>query len=312
VSSEITMRVCEVADFGGPEVLREAARPWPRPAPGEVVVSISAANVNPSDVAARAGAHRARMPELRPPFVPGWDLAGIVSEVGDGVSAWAVGDLVVGMIPWIHVTGAVGAYAQAAAVDPGWLAPRPPQLDPITAATVPLNGLTAWQALSLIGAPPGSTLLVTGASGAVGGFAVQLASAAGLRVLAMASDGDKDWVASLGAELVLPRGIDMSTIEPVDALLDAVPIGAVAAGCVREGGVALFTRRVGEIGRTDLRVETPLVHPDPHALAKLAQWVADGHIRTRVARALDLAQGAEAHRLVQDGGLRGKVVLVTG
>ena len=104
------------------------------------------------------------------------------------------------MIPFGRIGGRVGAYAQAAAVDPGWLAPLSTDLDDATAATLPLNALTARQALDMIAAPPGATLLVTGASGAVGGFATQLAVRAGLRVLAQASYDDEDWVASLGAD----------------------------------------------------------------------------------------------------------------
>ena len=271
------MRVCEVSEFGGPDVLRGAERPWPRPARGEVVVTIAAANVNPSDIAARSGAHRARMPDLQPPFVPGWDLAGVVSEVGAEASGYAVGDLVLGMIPWIRSPAAVGSYAQAAAVEPGWLAPRPAALDEVTAATIPLNALTARQALELIGAAPGSTLLITAASGAVGGFAVQLASQAGMRVLAVASAGDEEWVAGLGAAEVLPRDVDFAAVEPVDALLDAVPIGAAATAPVRPGGVAVFTRRVGDIDPAkQLRVQTPLVRSDAIALAELARLAADG------------------------------------
>jgi NADPH2:quinone reductase len=307
-----SMRVCEASAFGGPDVLREASRPWPVPAAGEVVVAIAAANVNPSDIAARSGAHRARMPDLQPPFIPGWDLAGVVSAVGAGVSGYVVGDPVLGMIPWIRIGARVGAYAQAAAVDPRWLAPRPPTLDEVTAATIPLNALTARQALDLIGAPPGSTLLVTGASGAVGGFGVQLAARSGLRVLAVASDGDEEWVAGLGAAEVLARDVDLAGVGLVDALLDAVPIGAGAAAAVRPGGVAVFTRRVGDIEPAlGVRVETPLVMSDPDALAELARMAADGRLRSRVARTLDLADGAAAHRRVEQGGLRGKVVLTT-
>jgi NADPH2:quinone reductase len=304
------IRVCEVAAFGGPDVLRVAQRPRPVAGPREVVVEIAAANLNPTDLAARSGHHRQRMPDLEPPFVAGWDFAGVVSDAGDGSSGWAVGSPVLGMIPWIRIGGRVGAHAEAAAVDPAWLVARPADLDPVTAATIPLNALTARQALDLIDAPAGATLLITGASGAVGGFATQLAAQAGLRVLAVASDGDSEWVASLGAAEVLPRSVDYAALDPVDALLDAVPIGAAAAAAVRDGGVALFTRGVTGIPPDrGLRVETRLVHSDPAALAQLTAQVADGRLRTRVARTCDLAQAAEAHRLVERGGLRGKVVL---
>jgi NADPH:quinone reductase len=307
------MRVSEVSEFGGPEVLREAERPWPVAAAGELVVQIAATNINPTDIAARTGAHRRRMPDLTTPFVTGWDLSGVVSEVNTEDSAWQVGDRVVGMIPWARIGGRVGTYAQAAAVKPEWLAPRPSELDDVLGATVPLNTLTAHQALELIDAPAGATLLITGASGAVGGFATQLAVQRGLRVLAVASDADEDWVASLGPDLVLARDTDLADIGPVDAVLDAVPIGAAAIAPVRAGGVALFTRGSVQLpDGLDLRVEMPLVDSDPDALKQLTAQVADGSLKSRVAMTLDLAEAAEGHRLVERGGLRGKIVLTTG
>jgi NADPH:quinone reductase-like Zn-dependent oxidoreductase len=303
--------VCEVTRFGGPEVLRTARRPWPTRGDDQVVVKISATTVNPTDLAARSGAHRRRMPDLEPPFVPGWDLAAVVSDPGD--SGWRAGAPVLAMIPWVHTGGRVGAYAQVAAVDAAWLVPRPAELDPTTGATVPLNALTARQALDLIDAPAGSTVLITGASGGVGGFATQLAAQDGLRVLAVASDGDERWVADLGAAEVLPRSVEFAALEPVDALLDAVPVGAPAAAAVRDGGVALFTRRVEGVPEDrGLRVETPLVHVDTEMLARLSRQVADGAMRTRVARQLPLSEAAEAHRLLERGGLRGKIVLTPG
>ena len=313
VAAPTTMRVCEVTDFGGPDVLREARRPWPKAATGEIVVEIAATNINPTDIAARTGAHRRRMPGLEPPFVTGWDLSGVVSEVNATGTSFAVGDRVVGMIPWARIGGRVGAYAQAAAVKPEWLAPRPSELDDVKGATVPLNTLTAHQALDLIDAPAGATLLITGASGAVGGFATQLAVQRGLRVLAVASDADQDWVASLGPDEVLARDTDLADVGPVDAVLDAVPIGAAAIAPVRAGGVALFTRGSVELpDGLDLRVEMPLVDSDPDALKQLTAQVADGSLQSRVAMTLDLSEAAEGHRLVERGGVRGKVVLTTG
>jgi NADPH:quinone reductase len=308
------IHVCEVTEFGGPEVLRIAERQWPEPTEYEVVVAIAAVNVNPTDLSARSGAARRRMPDLTPPFVPGWDLAGTVAEVGSAVAAlgaYRTGDPVLGMIPWGRIGGRVGAYAQAAAVDPDWLTPRPDGLDAITAATVPLNTLTARQALDLMALPPGSKLLITGASGAVGSFATQIAVADGLEVLAVASAGDEDWVAGLGPARVLPRSTDLTSLEPVDGVLDAVPVGPDATAPVKPGGVALFTRGIEVPDRPDLRVETPLVHGDPEMLGLLTDQVAQGRLKTRVDRTLPFAEAAEAHRLVEAGGLRGKVVLVT-
>jgi NADPH2:quinone reductase len=307
------MRVCEVTEFGGPDVLRVSERAWPVPGEGEVIVEIAAANVNPADLAARSGAMRRRMGALRAPLVPGWDLAGTIADAGDGGSRYGVGDPVVALIPWIQTGGRVGAYAEAGAIESAWLAPRPEGLDPVTAATIPLNALTARQALDQIDAPAGATLLVTGASGAVGGFATQLAVRDGLRVLALASEGDEEWVAALGAHEVLARGTDLRALGPLDAVFDAVPIGAGAAGAVHDGGVAVFTRRVeaDEIS-PGVRIETPLVRPDAVMLTELVAMVASGQLRTRVARTFDLADAAEAHRLAERGGARGKFVLTTG
>jgi NADPH2:quinone reductase len=300
------MHVAEVTAHGPPEVLRLAERPDPSPAHGELVVRIRAANVNPTDVAVRSGDHP-RSPE--PPFVPGWDLAGEVIAVGDGAEGFAPGERVIGMIPWGRIGGRVGAYAQEAAVEPQWLAPLDGGVDDATAATLPLNALTARQALDLIAAPPGSTLLITGASGAVGGFATQLAERDGHRVLAQASTGDEDWVASLGAAQVIPRSADLATIGPVDAVLDAVPLGPASTASLRDGGTAVFTRPPGAEPDRDVRFETILVQTDPVSLRALAADLVAGRLRTRIAEALPLEQAARAPELNEAGGLRGKVVL---
>jgi NADPH2:quinone reductase len=304
------MHVAEVTAFGGPEVLRLAERPDPAPAPGEVVVRIRAANVNPTDLGTRSGQARARMPDLQPPFVPGWDLAGEVTTVGGDVTGLRPRDRVLGMIPFGRIGGRVGAYAQAAAVDPGWLAPLSDAVDHVTAATLPLNALTARQALDLIAAAPGATLLITGASGGVGGFAVQLAAREGYRVLAQASDDDEGWVASLGATEVLPRSADLASIGPVDGVLDGAPLGPQCTAALRDGGVAVFTRppRPAEPER-DVRFETVLVQSNAEQLRALTADLEAGRLRTRIAEVLPLGQAARAHELNEAGGLRGKVVL---
>jgi NADPH:quinone reductase len=296
------MRVAEVTAFGGPSVLRPAERPDPSPGEGEVLVEIHATTVNPTDLATRDGSSRRRMPELEPPFVPGWDLAGVLADGGERV---------VGMIPFARIGGRVGAYAQKAAVDPEWLAPLPEGVRVAEAATLPLNALTARQSLDLLGLAAGDTLLVTGASGGVGGFAVQLAVTDGLRVIAVAGREGEDWVASLGAAEVLPRDADLTAIDPVDGVLDAVPLGPRAStATLRNGGTAVFTRRPDppEPDR-DIRFETILVKPDRAELTRLAEELAAGRLRTRVAQVLPLEEAARGHELVEAGGLQGKVVL---
>jgi NADPH:quinone reductase len=239
--------------------------------------------------------------------------------VGANVDRYAPGDRVVGMIPWGRIDGRVGAYAEAAAVDPAWLAPGPAGVDEPTAATLPLNALTARQALDLLAAPPGATVLITSGSCAVGAFATQLAVQAGYRVLAVATWDDEDWVAGLGAAEVLPRSTDLARIGPVDAVLDVVPIGPEAIVPVRDGGTAVFTRPPRFEPHADgpamtgtvrgVRFDTILVQPDPAALADLSKDMAAGRLRTRVADVLPLADAARAHRLVEAGGLRGKLLL---
>ena len=217
------MRVVEVTELGEPEVLQVAERPDPEPGPGQVVVRVRAANVNPTDLGARQGLGRHTPPD--PPFVLGWDLAGKVTSVGEGVTDLSEGERVVGMVQWYDQRGSVGTYAEAVSFDADWLVPLPDGLDYGTAATIPLNAVTAHQGLELLDPPEGCDLLVTGASGGVGSFAVQLAKAAGHRVIAQAGRDDEDWPRELGAEEVLPRDAEIAGIDSVPAIFDAVPLG---------------------------------------------------------------------------------------
>jgi NADPH:quinone reductase-like Zn-dependent oxidoreductase len=301
------VRVAEVTAFGGPEVFRIAERPDPVAGPGEVVVRIRAAAINPTDLGTRAGLARRRLPDLELPFVPGWDLAGEVVETGDRV---------VGMIPFVRIGGRVGAYAEAAAVDADWLAPLDESVSFEVGATLPLNALTAHEALDRLSLPPGARLLITGASGAVGGYATQLGAAAGLQVVAVAGRDDEDWVAGLGAAEVLARDADLGAVDPVDGVFDAVPLGSAASTvALRDGGKAVFTRPPGAGGTAsvrDIELESFLVSPNAAALRELSAKLAAGELKTRVARVLPLEEVAEGHRLAEAGGLRGKVVLTTG
>ncbi|WIN00277.1 NADP-dependent oxidoreductase [Actinoplanes oblitus] len=302
------MRAVEVTALGGPEVLRLVERPDPVPGIGQVLVRVHAAAVHPADLAARTG----RIPggPVPPPFVPGWDIAGQVITVGDRVSGLSPGDTVAGMIPWYLTRGTPGGYAELVAADADWLVPVPAGLDPVLAATVPLNALTAHRALAMLALDAPTILLITGASGGVGGFAAQLTVRAGHTVLAGATHGDDDWVAGLGVHTVLPRSAGLA-IDPVPAVLDAVPISGPVLDLAAAGGTLVSTRPAPPIDPDrQVRQETVLVRPDRLALHDLVEAVADGRLRTRVAATLPLAEAAEAHRRAERGGLRGKLVLL--
>jgi NADPH2:quinone reductase len=274
--------------------------------------------VHPADVAATTG-EIPRGPDV-PPFLPGWDIAGEVASLGPDTADFQVGDRVVGMIPWYLTRGAPGGYAQFIAADAGWLVPLPDGLDFAPAATVPLNAQTAHQGLALASMdvprvsldmlPAGSSILVTGASGGVGGFAAQLAAQGGYRVLAQASHDDEEWVRSLGADDVIARSADLATVGPVAAVFDAVPIGSAAAAAVKNGGVVVSTRPTPPIvPARGVRQDLQLIRLDRPLLADLVERVAAGRLRTRVADTMPLTEAATAHRRVLTGGLRGKLVL---
>jgi NADPH2:quinone reductase len=308
------MKVVEISGFGGPEVLEVVDRPEPVAAPGHVLVRVRAATVNPVDVATRAGAFAAALGSVGFPLVLGWDVAG---EVVGGDPAFAPGQRVLGMIPWF--VAPVGAYAEVVSVNPAWLASLPKEVDTTIAATLPLNGSTARQALDLLHVRPGQTVLVTGASGGVGGFAVQLAAAAGAHVVAVASTGDEDFVAGLGAKLVLPRAESADALvqavrthfpDGVDAVLDAAPIGAGVIGAVRDAGafVGTIPPAMPETER-DITVRRVEARPDAAGLRELVAVAAAGGLTSRIAGTLPLEDAAEAHRRTGSGA-RGKFVLV--
>jgi NADPH:quinone reductase-like Zn-dependent oxidoreductase len=310
------MYVVEAPDYGPPEVLRLTTRPEPEPTPGRVRVRVAAATVNPADAGTRAGAFAWRLPDLPKPFVLGWDFAGTVLDDAGGFRA---GERVAGMIPWFALGTGEGAAADIVSADPSWLGRVPAGLDDVVAATVPLNGLTARQAVEVLAIGPGAVVAVTGASGAVGGFATQLLAAAGAHVIAVASRGDEAYVASLGAKDVVTRTPDadlsaaIREVAPaagVDAVFDPGSAGAGLLAVIRDGGVHVAsTAPLPDPGR-GIRMARVEVEPDAAQLQSLLDDVGAGRLQTRVAATLPFGDAAEAHRRVEAGGLRGKIVLV--
>ncbi|MEU4090985.1 NADP-dependent oxidoreductase [Streptomyces sp. NPDC026673] len=299
------MRAVVIREFGGPEVLEVVETPLPEPGPGEVRVRVAAAGLNPADLAVRAGLLGAGA------LVPGaflglgWDVAGTVDALGAGVSGFTTGTAVVGS------AGGFGrrikAHAEYVVLDADAVAAAPSSVDPVHAATLPTNALTADQALGLLGARPGDRVLVTGAAGAVGGYAVQLARHAGLRVIALARPADAPLLRELGADEAV------SSLDRVraDAVLDAAGLGAPALAAVPDGG-GYVTVRPDAVPAAErgIRVAAVQVRPDGVRLAELVALLDRGVLTTRVADTYPLAEAAKAHARLAEGGVRGRLMLV--
>jgi NADPH:quinone reductase len=302
---------------GGPDVLDLVERPLPEPGPGQLRIRVAASTVNPIDLSHRAG--RLAAAGLTRPDVPaelGWDVAGLVEATGPGVRRFAVGDAVIGLRDQLF---APGAHAEHVVLDDTAVAAAPASVPLELAATLPLNGLTAVRALDLTGLAPGGTLLVTGAAGGVGGFLLELAALRGLRTVAQVRPGSVDLVRGLGAEHVITStdrlGLGVRELVPggVDAVVDAAVLGIAAHEALRSGGT--FVALVAPFAPPPIRgtrVVVQEVLADGARLAELSALAGAGRLTLRVAATFPLARAAEAHALVERGGLTGRVVLRPG
>jgi NADPH2:quinone reductase len=309
------MRAAGVIEFGGPEALHVVDVPAEPLGPGQVRLRVQAAAVNPTDTYARIGAYAGRDPVKQPPWVPGMDVAGVVAEVGEGVDHVGVGDDVMGIV---LPSGAHGGYREDLVLPGGSVVRAPAGADAVGASTLPMNGLTARLALDLMALRPGQVVAVTGAAGAFGGYVVQLAKADGLTVVADASEADEELVRSLGADVVVRRGDDVAdrirehVPEGVDGLADGSVQDALVLPAVKDGGAVATVRGYRGDGRRGLRVFPTLVRrvaEDRAALDRLRRQAEDGVLTLRVARTFPLEKAADAHRMLEAGGVRGRLVL---
>jgi NADPH2:quinone reductase len=308
------MRAVVVRQYGGPENLEVADVATPVPGSGEILIKVAAAAVHPVDTAVRAGYFGGRVGD-RPTTGFGWDVAGTVEATGDGVTDFSAGDKVVALLYAAAVE--VGTHAEFVVLPAASAALAPSSVDAVAAATLPLNALTADQALDLLALEPGQTVLVTGAAGGVGGYVVPLAHRRGLRVVATASSADEHDVRTFGADVFVPRtekladAIRDAVPGGVDGAVDAAQIGDAALDAVRDGGVFIaVTDPAIPAAARGIAVQKVDIHPDGKRLAELAQLVDSGELTLRVAATLPFADAAEAHRLLEKGGVRGRVVLV--
>jgi NADPH:quinone reductase-like Zn-dependent oxidoreductase len=285
----------------------------PEPGPGELRVAVTAAGVNSFDIAVRSGVfHRLGWIRQSGQTGLGWDLAGTVDALGPGIDGPAIGTPVAAMLDDFDVP--LGAYAEFAIAPAAGVAVLPDGVDPIAAATVPTNALTADQGLDLIDpvhlidAGAGSRLLVTGAGGAVGGYAVTLAARRGWQVTALARATDEEFLRSAGASEVLT---ELPAAGGFDAVFDAAVLVGPALAAVRDGGSYLGVKPSeipdGPRGITTVAVTS---RHDGTRLAALLALVATGELPTRIAGTLPLADAAQAQANIGKGGQRGRWVLL--
>lgn len=305
-TEEYAVKAIQFDDFGGPDVLHEVEVDKPVPGAGEVLVQVKRAGVNPLDGKIRAGFTKAFMP-VTLPSVPGLEIAGVVSAVGDGVTDFAVGDEVFG---WSR-----GGYAEyAIGTD---LVRKPVGLDWDIAVSLPVALETAVRVLNLLDVSSGDTLLVHGASGAVGSIAVQLAVRRGATVIGTAGTSNQEYVATLGATPThygdgLVARVRALAPNGVDAVLDTAGKGALPDSIELRGGttdriVTIADPAAGELGVTMTSGGTPIPFAE---LAKAAEAAERGELTVTVAATYPLADAAKAQAVVDGGHAGGKVVIV--
>ena len=317
-----------IEQTGGPEVLQYRELPSPEPQSDDILIQVAYAGVNPADWKNRQGLLAAFRPYVFP-YIVGFDAAGIVAATGDNVSTCKVGDRV--FTPTNHGQGGQGSYAEFTLANQDRVAHIPDSLSFAEAAALPVAALTAWQALFDRGnLKPGDKILVHGGSGGVGGFAAQFARWAGAEVAATCSTANVDYLHSLGASRIIDyRSEDISNAinawapQGLDFLLDAVGASTLpdALDLVRSGGTLasiptlvddgdVATAAAAARAREVTRVFSTMNDINcADTLQKIAGLLASGDISLPPIREFALAEAAEAHRIIQSGHNRGKLVL---
>jgi NADPH:quinone reductase-like Zn-dependent oxidoreductase len=304
------MRAVRFHDYGGPEQLVVEQMPVPQAGPDSVLVRIKAAGVNPVDWKLRSGALRQYMP-VPLPAIPGRDLAGTVVEVGAGVTAFQAGQAVYGMAE-------TGSYAEYAVAAVKAIAPKPERLTFDEAASVPVGAVTAWRALfDAAQIQAGQRVLIQGAAGGVGLFAVQLARWKGAHVIGTASGANQDYVRSLGAETVINYQATevASAVHDVDVVVDTVGGNVLESSyqLVRPGGVLVtIAGRPDEKTAQERGIRVASLGPiaeEGSYLRQMGDLFQSGELKTYVGKVLPLSEAAQAQALSETGHGRGHIVL---
>jgi len=306
------MKAVRIHNYGGPEVLQYEDAPSPRPAPGEVLIRVHAAGVNPADWKIREG-HLKQFVQHNLPFILGWDVSGMIEEVGLGVSQFQKGDEVFSKPD----TSRDGAYAEYIVVRESEVALKPKSLHHVYAAAVPLAGLTAWQALfDIAQVNRGQRVLIHGGSGGVGHFAVQFAKWKGAYVIATASGKNQELLREIGVD----QPIDYTSqrfeqaATDVDVVLDTIggETQERSWDVLREGGLLASVVQPPDAEKArQFGVRGAFVSSQPNGkeLAEIGALIDSGNLKVVLDRILPLSEARRAHELSQGGHARGKIVL---
>ncbi|WP_069764735.1 NADP-dependent oxidoreductase [Streptomyces sp. LUP47B] len=310
------MKAVRFNEYGNPSVLRYEDVEQPLPGAGQVRIRVAATSFNSVDGNIRGGFMQGPIP-VKLPHTPGIDVAGTVDAVGEGVDGLAVGNDVIGFLP-MDGTGAAAQYVLAPA---DILTPAPKSVPLADAAALPVVGLTAYQALFDHGKlTAGQRVLINGAGGAVGGYAVQLAKNAGAHVIATASPRSSQAVTSAGADEVIDHtttSVTAAVTEPVDLALNLAPVApdelAALVTLVRPGGVLVNTTvwmPAPSDEARDVRGIDLFVRSDANQLAQLVASTDRGELRVDVAERVPLAELPALHARAADGAVHGKVIVI--
>jgi len=306
------MKAIQIHNYGGPDVLQYEDVPRPKPAPGEVLIRVHAAGVNPADWKVREG-HLKQLVQNKFPLILGWDLSGVVEGVGPKVSKFKKGDEVFSKPD----TSRDGDYAEYIVVRESEVALKPKSLHHVYAAAVPLAGLTAWQALFDVGQlQPGQRVLIHGGSGGVGHFAVQLAKWKGAYVIATASTKNQELLHRLGAHETIDytKQHFEDVVHKIDIVLDTIGGDTHERSwkVLKQGGLLASvvqppdTEKAKEFGVQGAFVWS---QPSGKELAEIATLIDSGNLKVVLDRILPLSEARRGHELSQNGHTRGKIVL---
>ena len=310
------MKAVGIMKHGGPEVLEVLEVPEVDAGPGQIRIRNHAAAVNPTDIAARNGLMAEYQKINPPPYVPGMDAAGIVDQLGEGVETdIKVGDEVMAMVV---PSGNYGAYREQIVLDQNAVVRAPKDTTHVQACTLPMNSLTARLSLDLLGLKEGQVLAVTGSPGAYGGYVVQLAKADGLTVIADSNESDEELLKSLGVDIIIPRGegyaetIRQQFPNGVDGIADGALLNELAIDAVKDGGS--FTSIRGFKGKPQREIDFTTTWVTAYDCKKdiletLRQQTEEGILTLRVADTVDTENASEAHRRLEAGGTRGRMVI---